>query len=117
MSFMKNKYKFITHDLADGIKETIAISYYKGRVVKGRAKCDPRDEFNQELRETYAALRCNLKVAQKRVASAKNACAEVENLMEQLEWEKQKAEQYLIDAEDKLSDAEDLLADFEDKLE
>ena len=90
MGFSKNKYKFITHDLANGIKETIALSSYKGRVVKGRAKCDPRDEFNQEFGETYAALRCNLKVAQKRLASAKDFYASVENLMEQLKWEKQK---------------------------
>lgn len=48
----------------------IALSTYAGKTVKGYAKCNPEDTFDNETGKALAAARCNVKVAVKR---AKNA--------------------------------------------
>ena len=65
------KYKFYS----DGANKIIAVSSYAGRPVRGVAKCDPRDNFNQKKGEELAQARCNLKIALKRT---KRANAEVD---------------------------------------
>lgn len=50
--------------------KVVAVSTYEGKIVRGVAKCDPRDEFDAELGKQLAAARCNQKIAQKRVKRA-----------------------------------------------
>ena len=57
-----NKYKYVMTD----DNRTIAISSYAGRTVRGIAKMDPRDEYNEEYGKELAAARCAKKVAKKR---------------------------------------------------
>lgn len=64
-NFPIEKYKFFR----DG-NTIIAVTTYAGKTVKARAKCDPRDEFNEEEGKRIAAERCALKVAKKRVQLA-----------------------------------------------
>ena len=66
-----SKYKIVT---ANG--KTIAISTYAGRTVKGVAKCDPRDDFDESVGIKLAEARCNLKVASKRKARAEKKVME-----------------------------------------
>jgi hypothetical protein len=65
------KYKFFHNGTT-----TIAVSTYAGKTVKGYAKTDPRDSYDESYGEKLAALRCNVKVAEKRLKRAKGKMAE-----------------------------------------
>ena len=60
------RYKYYT----DNKTVVIAISSYAGKPVKGVAKCAPDDEFDFEKGATLARLRCDLKIANKRIDRA-----------------------------------------------
>lgn len=51
-------------------KIIVAVSRYAGKTVRGIAKCHPNDEFNEKFGIDLAVARCNLKVAEKRMARA-----------------------------------------------
>lgn len=55
------KYRFIHTG-----NKVIALSTFAGRVVRGMAKCDPRDDFDPNIGERIAATRCALKIAKRR---------------------------------------------------
>ena len=61
----KINYKIYHHD-----NEVIAVSTFAKRMVRGVAKCDPRDEFDHKKGEALAIARCDLKVAEKRMRQA-----------------------------------------------
>ena len=61
----KINYKIYHHD-----NEVIAVSTFAKRMVRGVAKCDPRDEFDHKKGEALASARCDLKVAEKRMRRA-----------------------------------------------
>ena len=61
-----DKYTFYTTK-----NKVIAISTYAGKVVRGIAKCDPRDEFDLEQGKRLAAARCNERIAGKRLRRAR----------------------------------------------
>lgn len=54
----------------DSKNTVIAVSTYAGKIVKGRAKCDPRDTFDYETGKKIAAARCGEKIAKKRMKRA-----------------------------------------------
>ena len=54
-------YKFIVTP-----EKVIALSSYRGKTVKGVAKCHPNDVFDLDYGKALAASRCNLKIARKR---------------------------------------------------
>ena len=60
------KYHFYFHG-----NRVIAASTYAGRTVRGIAVCAEGDEYDIEKGKKLAAARCNLRIAQKRVARAK----------------------------------------------
>ena len=61
-----SKYKFFTTP----DNKVIAVSTYAGKTVKGVAKTDPRDKFDEAFGKELAAARCAAKVAKKRRARA-----------------------------------------------
>ena len=71
------KYKFARRPSyidKDGIRHgesIIAISSFAGKSVKGIATCHPHDTMNEEKGKKIAALRCDIKIAEKRLARAK----------------------------------------------
>lgn len=68
-----SRYKFYFDEKNSTI---ICVSSFAGKAVKGRAKCHPNDDFNEDLGKELAKLRCDLKVADKRrVHAAKKALA------------------------------------------
>lgn len=71
MNFDINRYHFYVTK-----NQVIAVSTYGGKIVRGIAKCDPRDTSDIEKGKKIAAARCNLKVAQKRYSRASNKFAE-----------------------------------------
>lgn len=71
------KYKFIHNG-----KETICISSYAKRTVKGVAKANPNDSYDKEKGELLAKARCDYKVACKRVKNASNRLHEAETFVD-----------------------------------
>ena len=63
--FPLEKYKYYING-----NKVIAVSTYAGRHVRGVAICNPNDEFDLETGKKLAALRCNQKVAEKRMSRA-----------------------------------------------
>lgn len=106
------KYKFYS----DGANKIIAVSSYAGRPVRGVAKCDPRDNFNQKKGEELAQARCNLKIALKR---AKRANAEVEKAKAERDRAQARIDKmtaYLTDATHQLIQADNELKRIENEL-
>lgn len=60
------RYKYYT----DNKTVVVAISTYAGKPVRGVAKCSAEDEFDFQKGATLAKLRCDLKIADKRVNRA-----------------------------------------------
>lgn len=70
------KYKYIHND-----RETICISSYARKTVKGIAKANPNDSYNKEKGELLAKARCDFKVACKRLKNATDRLNEAEEFM------------------------------------
>lgn len=106
------RYKFYVAD-----NKVICVSSYAGRPVRGIAKCDTdHDTFNVETGKKLAQLRCDYKIAEKRVqrASQKHfeACVDYENA----NIRKIQMEKYLEDSFDELADISKQLEAFEKSL-
>ena len=65
--FPLDKYKYYINDKDNKI---IAVSTYAGKTVRGTATCHPDDVFDLETGKKLAAMRCDLKVREKRVKAA-----------------------------------------------
>ena len=90
-----SKYTFYTDEKA-GI--VVALSTFAKKPVRGKAKCDPRDDFSTSDGMLIAAARCNERIAEKRL---KNAQARYEEAIKQLEEAKKQFEKmscYFTDA-------------------
>ena len=77
------KYKFYAAP-----NKIVAVSTYEGKIVRGVAKCDPRDSFNVDAGKELAAARCNQKIATKRKRRAdrelKKAVAEFDKAQKRM---------------------------------
>jgi hypothetical protein len=83
MEINMKRFKFIEHTRKDtGVKEVIALTHYCGETVKGVASCSPVDTYDFEVGKKLAALRCNMKIADKRITKA---YAEEFEVMEELD--------------------------------
>ena len=113
MSFIEEKFRFIYRTPKNSdVKEVIALGEYRGKIVKGVAKCDPRDDFDPAIGEKLAAYRCNLKIADRRLANAEKKVAEAKATYEKVAKELVKAEMYLAHATTEYSLADKELSDF-----
>lgn len=65
------RYRFYVTD-----NKVICVSSYAGKAVRGIAKCDPKDTFDLETGKKLAQMRCDYKIAQKRVLRARAKHAE-----------------------------------------
>lgn len=68
------KYKYYTYTNETGAIVTVCEGQFAQRRVKGYAKCDPNDTYDEELGKKIAKLRCDYKIAQKRFANACSRC-------------------------------------------
>ena len=72
----KKNYKVYTHD-----NEVVAVTSFARRPVRAVAKCDPRDTFDVEFGKALAIARCDVKVADKRLAAAKKRLVKAHEAM------------------------------------
>ena len=83
----------------DSKGKVIAVSSYAGKAIRGVAKCNPNDSFDEDVGKQLAQLRCDVKIADKRIKRAQaqyDAATRAVNKA-QADWEK--AVQYLSNAE------------------
>lgn len=69
--FPYDKYKYFVNG-----NKIIAISTYAGKTVRGVATCHPEDNFDIETGKQLAAMRCDLKVREKRWKAANRKAEE-----------------------------------------
>ena len=72
----KKNYKVYTHG-----NEVVAVTSFARRPVRAVAKCDPRDTFDVEFGKALAIARCDVKVADKRLAAAKKRLVKAHEAM------------------------------------
>lgn len=96
-----SKYKFFTTP----DNKIIAVSTYAGRTVKGVAKTDPRDKFDEAFGKELAAARCATKVAKKRFARAKRMVNKAMIQYEAASKYVDRMKAYQSDAENELNEA------------
>jgi hypothetical protein len=113
MAFNKDKFKYVDHTpKSTEVREIIAIGEYLGSVVKGSAKCDPADTFDANTGETLAALRCNLKIAEKRFNHASNAFETSQAVLAKASSKAESDQKYFEHASAELEEAQRLLDEF-----
>lgn len=112
MKFPLEKYRYYIAKKDDGISyQVVAVSTYAGHIVRGVSKCDPRDEFSLETGKKLAALRCNVKVGEKRVKAAAKAEQEAAIALENAKYRYLEMMQFKADAEAELNAAKADLAE------
>lgn len=112
MSYPLNRYRYYKGKN----NKIVAVSSYAGRTVKGIAKCDPRDKYDEESGKKLAALRCNLKVARLREARAKEMVIEAQKQLTAAQAHYEKMSKYFTDAHMKKAIAKNDLITFESTL-
>ena len=117
MAFNKDKYRYVDHTpKGSNVREIIALASYCGSVVKGSAKCDPRDSFDPTIGETLAAMRCNAKVAEKRLHNSEDKVNEAQIALAAAQREFNKATKYYEHAQKEYDEASKLLVEFYETL-
>ncbi len=91
----KYKYKYYTAP-----NKVIAVSTYAGKVVKGVAKCDPRDTFDLEKGAALAKARCDMKIAEKRCKRAQSQYLEAGKIVANAKEHYNRMESYFNDSVD-----------------
>lgn len=81
-----------------GDMKTIVVSRYAGKTIKGIAKRNPTDVHDPEAGEKLARLRCDLKIAEKRVQRSQQAYKAATEALEVAKRRQEKAAQYVRDA-------------------
>lgn len=89
------KYKYVTYEDSFGRPVILALSTYGGKVVKGTAKCDTNDVYDEENGKKLAAARCNARVAKKRVRRASEQLREAKAAYDAAKDRLEKMSQYL----------------------
>lgn len=103
---MRGKYKIYTNGTS-----IYAVSRYAGKPVRASATCHPDDSFDAAYGVQLAALRCNLKIAKKRVKNAKRLYIEAYNEFLAAKNKVAKYAEFLDDATDQVSEARNELED------
>lgn len=105
----KGKYKFYT----DGANKIVAVSSYAGKTVRGVAKCNPQDTFDETAGQSLAVARCAMKIAEKRYARAQKEYNKAVAAMQAAQARFDKICIYLKDSAQEVSDAKAHLNDVE----
>lgn len=93
-----SKFKFFTFKSKTGSDTIVAVATYAGRIVKGYAKCDPRDNFDLEDGKKLAAARCRERIAAKRSKRAEQKFAEAVMQLKQAQRHYDKMSKYFDDS-------------------
>jgi hypothetical protein len=93
---MSNRYR----KYSDGKGKIVIVSTYAGKTVRGVAKCSPNDNFVEAAGVELATLRCDAKIADKRVKRARAKYNEAVAVLNKANEAFEKAVIYLRKAEE-----------------
>ena len=113
MRYSLEKYKYYQYKNENGGTTIAAASTYAGKTVKGYAKCDPNETFDEAKGKELAAARCNHKISAKRVARAAKKYLDATMAMQDAQVHLDAMRQYYMDAVDQFDEAVAELADLE----
>lgn len=102
------RYKFYKAD-----NKIVCVSSFAKKAVRGIAKCAPNDDYDEEKGMRLAQLRCDAKIAQKRVDRAMEMADEAWVNYRTAEIWSDKMENYVKDAIIRRDEAQKWLEDFE----
>lgn len=105
------RYKFY-----ESPNEVICVSTYAKKRVKGVAKCSPNDNFDSDVGRRLAQLRCDVKIAKKRMNRAKTLMKENNAILEMVQKWAENSSKYFCDSSCAYYEAEKALKDFENTL-
>lgn len=83
----------------DSKGKVIVVSSYAGKAVRGVAKCNPNDSFDEDVGKQLAQLRCDVKIADKRIKRARDKYDAATRAVNKAQADWEKAVQYLSNAE------------------
>ena len=109
----KAKYKYIV-DV--DTKKVICLSSYGGKTVRGIAKCNDTDTFDETVCKQLAKLRCDAKIALMRAMHASNQYAAALSAAAIANARVQKMRQFSEDAALSLAATRSALAQFESRI-
>lgn len=93
------RYKYVLYRDKRNIRCIMCISHYAGQPVRGIAKCNPVDPYDEEYGKRLAKARCDQKVAEKRVRRAHMKLAKAQRHRVQAQLEEARMVNYLKEAE------------------
>jgi hypothetical protein len=79
-------------------QKVFAVSTFAGKPVRGTATCSPDDEFSLEKGKEIAAVRCALKIANKRLKRASKKYHEADNAVLEAQQHYENMARYFTDA-------------------
>ena len=92
------KYVFSHGVNKKGVDVICCVSHFAGKPVRGFAKCSPEDSFDLEQGMKLAQLRCDEKVAEKRIKRAQMKLCEAAAAVEAAQQRAEKMHSYLQDS-------------------
>lgn len=98
MKYSLDKYKYHHFTDSKGVPTVVAVSSYAGKVVRGVAKCDPRDNYSLDEGKKLAAARCNAKISAKRMKRAYNKMMEASHQFDEAQAYYERMVTYFNDA-------------------
>ena len=107
------KYHFYYH--AEN-QTVVCTTMYKGKMVRGIAKCNQEDTFDIDVGKNLAYLRCRQKFMRKKLRRAHDAVENASVAMERAKWNFIQAHEFLSDSQEQLFVATNELTEFESKL-
>ena len=98
-------YNFFT----DGKGKIICVTHYRGKAIRGVAKCSPNDNFNEEKGKEIAKLRCEYKLEKKRFNDFEKRYIKICNEKKRIQWQFEKICKNFTDSNVKCSCIEEEL--------
>lgn len=83
--------------------KVVVVSHYAGKAVRGIAKCDPKDTFDKEVGEKLARLRCDEKIAMKRMKRASAKCDEAMSVVDRAQKKLYDMTDYFLESKQELT--------------
>ena len=111
------RYKYIMYRDSRNVRCIVCISHYAGKPVRGIAKCDPVDPYDEEYGKHLAKARCDQKVAEKRAQRARMKFAKAQQRRMQAQHEEDRMLCYMNELELALSDIKYYVKNLEQNFE
>lgn len=108
------KYRFYCNSET---KTIVCTTFYKGKTIRGIAKCNPKDNFNEDAGKRLAYLRCKYKLMKNKFRRAEKAYKDAVIMAAKANSNLNKVTEFVNDIDYQLGLVTNELADLEYNLE